>query len=571
MIFFSTQVQAYIQARTSSGYYVRWPSSSPNITMTVDTSSSQDLSSSVVETIIRASLSQFSGQTNLSLSGTYGSFPDVNGVNNISFSNQPYFSSGVIAVTNIAYSATSGIITEADILINENFTFSSSTNPASGSYYLGDVVTHELGHFVGLSHSEVQNSTMVYTLFRGQHTLAADDISGINTIYTKVNLGSIAGQIIGGKSATGVFGAHVQAISTLNGSVAGAAVSDLSGNFTIAGLPLSDRYYIYVSPLKYLAALPSYFSSVVNNFCAGTSFHGSYFSLCGDSEIDKPQAVSVSANVTKNIGSITIRCNFNAHADYIDQKNSVNRDAREIFNYSSSTGGARTGIFFDFEKLGPSDTTYFDTLTVDLRTLTSPSGKYLDLKFISQSLFSPLAASIYVTRGATTYSYPYNYLVPLYNSDSTETLNRSLTVPLSSTMSDNYFSIKVVGVSSAQMNGLSTLFPTFSTFGEAESTYLMVASVSDGVSLVSMQNGTPAQDNKYCSEGSSVYKVNAFTSNKDGSVDQTQSIKNGSPLTCGTVGSDDSNPPPPGNALLGISIGFFLILTVRRVRKILVS
>lgn len=568
----TTQVQAYIQAKTSAGYSVRWPGNTPNISLTVDTSSSQDLSAAAAEVIIRASLSQFSTQTNVTLSGSYGSLSDQVGTSNISFTSQPYFSSGVIAVTNISYSATSGVINEADVLLNETFTFSSSTNPVSGTYYLGDVVTHELGHLVGLSHSEVQDATMMYTLFRGQYTLAHDDLSGINTIYGRSNLGTITGKIIGGKAATGIFGAHVQAISTSLGKVAGATVTDQNGAFSISGLSLSDNYYIYVSPLKYLAALPSFYNSVVNNFCAGTSFHGSYFSKCGDSEVDKPQAVSLTSSIPSiNIGNITIRCNFNTQADYIDQKNSINRDAREIFNYSSATGGARTGVFFTFEKLGPSDVSYYDTLTVDLRTLATPTGKYLDLKFVSQSLFSPLAASIYVTRGATTYSYPYSYLSPLYNSDGTETLNRSLSIPLSSTASDNYFSIKIVGISASQMNSLSTLFPIFSTFGEADSAYLMIASVSNGVTLISMQNGVPTQDNSYCPEGSSVYKVTAFTSNKDGSVEQSQGIKDSSPLACGTINTDNDNSPPPGSSLLGISVGFFLILTLRRVRKFLVS
>lgn len=570
-ILLSFNTWAYIQSRTSSGFYVRWPSAAPILTVAVDTASSQDISASNAETIIRASIAQYSSQTRITLTGSYGSYPDVTGVNTINFTTQPYFSSGVIAVTNVSYSATSGIITEADIFLNELFTFTTSTNPASGTYYLGDVVTHELGHFMGLSHSEVQDSTMMYSLFRGQYTLSEDDLSGLNSIYPKSNLGNISGKVIGGKSATGIFGAHVQAISTIYAKVAAATVTDQNGNFSLSGLPLNDNYYIYVSPLKYIAALPGYYSSVTSNFCAGASFRGAYFSKCGDAEIDKPLAVSVTSTTTKSIGNITIRCNFNTHADYLDQKNSTNRDAREIFNYSSATGGARTGIFFDFEKLGPSDTTYYDTLTVDLRTVSSPSGKNLDLKFVSQSLFSPLATSIYVTRGSTVYSYPYNYLSPVYNSDSTETLNRSLTVPLSATASDNYFSIKVVGISSSQMNSTSTLFPVFSTFGEAESTYLMVASISDGTSLVSMQNGTPTQDNNYCPEGSTVYKVSAFTSNKDGTSDQNQGIKETSPLTCGTIDIDSNNPPPPGGTILGMSIGFFIVLAIRRVRKILVS
>ncbi|VAW49198.1 hypothetical protein MNBD_GAMMA04-1923 [hydrothermal vent metagenome] len=48
------------------------------------------------------------------------------------------------------------------------------------------VATHEIGHALGLGHSEVQGALM-YTDYQGQNTLQADDIAGIQKLYGAVS------------------------------------------------------------------------------------------------------------------------------------------------------------------------------------------------------------------------------------------------------------------------------------------------------------------------------------------------------------------------------------------------
>src|SRR5690606_24619766 len=95
--------------------------------------------------------------------------------------------------------------------------------------FLGDVVTHELGHFLGLAHSETPGSTMVYSVFKEMHTVASDDIHGIKELYGPASGGKITGKIVGGKSV-GVFGVNVFLISHDTGKIAAHVMSDSSGN-----------------------------------------------------------------------------------------------------------------------------------------------------------------------------------------------------------------------------------------------------------------------------------------------------------------------------------------------------
>jgi hypothetical protein len=68
------------------------------------------------------------------------------------------------------------------------FTGSSGCAYTNGQYgaYIEDIVTHELGHALGLNHSSVTDATMYATYTQCStsfRTLAADDIAGIKSLY----------------------------------------------------------------------------------------------------------------------------------------------------------------------------------------------------------------------------------------------------------------------------------------------------------------------------------------------------------------------------------------------------
>jgi predicted Zn-dependent protease len=565
---------AFVQSRASNGNGLRWASNTPSINLVVETSKSVDLNATQVMSVLNQSILQYSFQTPISFTSIEG--VDAPDVSSISFTTEPYFGAGILAITSVAYNSNTGEIKEADVLVNENYTFSSSATASSGTYYLGDVLTHELGHLLGLSHSEVHDSTMMFTAFRGQWSLAEDDSHGLNDLYAVQGLGSISGKVVTGTSPTAFFGAKIEVISSKLGKVVGSSLSLADGAFSVGGLPLDDTYFIYVSPLKSTSSIPAYFSSVISKVCSGNSFRGSFFTKCGESELDRPQGIHLSAAVSNiDVGKVSIRCNFSTSFDYLDDKSAVTRPERSLFDYHHETGGVLSGVFFNYEKLGPLVTTYSDSFTVDLSTVSSPSGKNLDLQFISQSLFSPLAVSIYVTRTESAlptqaqYSFIYSSTSPTYTLDMIENLNRHLTIPLSTSSNENVFTIKIVPVANFTPSQLDALFPSASLFLDNLSPYLLIAGLSQGGNVISSVDHTPYSDNSSCSEKTNNTAVVPFTTNKD-LVDS--SLKKGAgsqnqAMACATVNFDGGGDDDGQSGPMSLVIGFFSILLLIKLKK----
>ncbi len=83
-----------------------------------------------------------------------------------------------LALTTVYFDGDSGEIYDANIEINSNqYTFMQG-NPA-GDYDLNAVLTHECGHFLGLSHSDVPSATMYSEYMADMTTLDPDDEMGI--------------------------------------------------------------------------------------------------------------------------------------------------------------------------------------------------------------------------------------------------------------------------------------------------------------------------------------------------------------------------------------------------------
>jgi Matrixin len=240
------------------------------------------------------------------------------GTNTFSYSNDTrYFGPGVVAVTILNYDAGVGRVSSGQILVNQTTSRgfcltadkagNNCTTPGAGlltRVYLGDVVAHEMGHLLGLGHSEVRDSSMLFTTFKGQHTPHADDVAGVRKIYSSPGYGTLSGTVLGG-NRTPVFGAHVQAISTRTGAIAAATLSQENGSFIIEGLELSDTYYIYVEPLNYLEGLPDAYRSAQKDFCPG-AYVGSFFETCGSAGKGHPQPLKLTCI---RWWSLRIQCN----------------------------------------------------------------------------------------------------------------------------------------------------------------------------------------------------------------------------------------------------------------------
>lgn len=99
-----------------------------------------------------------------------------------------------IALTFIAHNPETGEIIDADIAINDAFfTFTTDDEgPLNQSVDLLSAVTHEIGHFFGLDHSDDASATMFASYGsagsdpRGARTLEEDDVDGICDLYVDV-------------------------------------------------------------------------------------------------------------------------------------------------------------------------------------------------------------------------------------------------------------------------------------------------------------------------------------------------------------------------------------------------
>ena len=97
----------------------------------------------------------------------------------------PYSGAGnTLALTTVTFDLDSGAIFDADLELNG--TLALSTSDTDVQFDLESIVTHEVGHMLGLAHSEAPESTMVIAYQAGDtqlRTLAADDQSGVCETY----------------------------------------------------------------------------------------------------------------------------------------------------------------------------------------------------------------------------------------------------------------------------------------------------------------------------------------------------------------------------------------------------
>lgn len=98
------------------------------------------------------------------------------------------------AITTVWHNTNTGLILDVDIMVNEQLgpyaicpeTGCPPALPRNQVVDLENVLTHELGHFFGIAHSDVPNATMYLSAARGEtlkRSLAEDDIAAMCTIY----------------------------------------------------------------------------------------------------------------------------------------------------------------------------------------------------------------------------------------------------------------------------------------------------------------------------------------------------------------------------------------------------
>ena len=313
----------------------RWSTAlgtTPKTILTQDQTATGSLNE--IEQVIQQSLSVWSSVSGTTLTAasiaplvrnSAANLCGSDGLNSICF-DQPdmAFTPGVLAFTRVitadqigiqlgsgAPSTQVGQILDADIYFNPSDSLVSFSTPAAlsanpQSYDLESILTHELGHALGFSHSAVWGAMMFpFAPAPGSFTglrpttqqldapLGDDDRTGLRVLYhdpaDTQSIGSIQGRILPANplsvpasppGVTGVFGAHVVAVDAASGSVIAGTLGGWSclapgpaqfdGTYQIGALAVNHSYKIYAEPLNG-AVGPSEVANALASLCRNST------------------------------------------------------------------------------------------------------------------------------------------------------------------------------------------------------------------------------------------------------------------------------------------------------------
>jgi hypothetical protein len=223
---------------------------------------------------------------------TSGEPGDQDNASTLGFANRPDLER-TLAATSYLVDTRTGEMLESDIFFNSAFAWSVADAGEAGKYDVQSIATHEIGHFIGLGHSAIGESTLVSKGDRrliaagsvmfpiafaagdiSARQLHADDVAGVSDLYPassfRVDTGTIQGIVT--KAGKGIFGAHVTAFNLATGTLVGGFSLDSSGNFAIAGLA-PGSYIIRVEPLDD-GDISSYFD---DSLAVDTDFRVAYY------------------------------------------------------------------------------------------------------------------------------------------------------------------------------------------------------------------------------------------------------------------------------------------------------
>jgi len=283
-----------------------------------------------IEQVITQSLAAWSGVTGTTLLPS--TFPPLtrtaaqtacgpDGLNSICFDQADMaFTPGVLAFTRVittdrlgvqvgssAISTQLGQILDADIYFNPSDSNTAYATPQAlaanpQAYDLESLLIHELGHFLGFSHSAVWSAIMFPfapapgtfsglrpTTQQPDAPLGDDDRTGLRVLYPDpsdtVHQGSISGHILPANplalpasppGVTGVFGAQIVAVDATTGAIVGATFGGWScispgpaqfdGSYELDALAVGRSYTVYAEALSGIVD-PSQISNAIDSLC----------------------------------------------------------------------------------------------------------------------------------------------------------------------------------------------------------------------------------------------------------------------------------------------------------------
>ncbi|MGB0453543.1 MAG: matrixin family metalloprotease [Bacteriovoracaceae bacterium] len=586
LILISSPGHSYVKSLTGSGKAIKWNDSTEEIRFYLDKNSApSQIGSNDFESIFVGALNSWNelGKFNLTYEITNSTASRRNDV---------YFSdflvgSNALGVTRVSFNQATGQIIETDIMLS---TFLVNKD-SSTDEYLGNILTHEIGHALGLSHSQIAYSTMFYKATRGQHTLSEDDKNGFYDVYSikKSGTGTVKGKIVGGQDLVGIFGSHVQLISVDDLSVVVSTVSEPNGDFQFNNVDKSKEYFLKVAPLELLETLPTYYEDVTSGFCLGyTDYKPSLWQGCGSSSEGKPVNINFQSQSTIDAGFVTIRCNTDVPAQYL-----LDREDGYELDLSKRTN-TYLGYFSEVDLRNSAvDKIHLDLSNVALPALSTGDQNLLEISIMAQSLYSPLKIkSKVIFQDYTEIEYGATDWI---DNDLNPQTDLKFTILLSPVASSNVFDIEVTPqhfetlnfningkneVLTGYLSGVSNYslddyFPDYDAFKAALPNYLFSAraytlkSNGDKVYLKSpyVAENYELYDNRWCPDADLSYKLSPNTVSTTSSIiTTTTSNEDSGEIALGGCGqiNTGSGPGNPGSApLIAMMMGILLFLLPR--------
>src|SRR4051812_25178472 len=166
--------------------------------------------------------------------------------------------SGALGVTFVSF-FTDGTHAQGDIVFNgvEFNWFTDFTNLTNAGQYVEGTALHEIGHFIGLSHSPLGGASLLYTGTHGidsEAGLSSDEVCAARFIYAQTNQlalrGTLRGQVT--KNGANLLGAVVT-VEDSSGTMIAGTVTRSTGTYELSPL-VPGNYQVRGTPLDPAAA-----------------------------------------------------------------------------------------------------------------------------------------------------------------------------------------------------------------------------------------------------------------------------------------------------------------------------
>lgn len=128
------------------------------------------------------------GNRAIAVKGSVASFTLGDGIVMLNFSDPIHACNGSCLAATFTGYYTGSTITDADIVTNRKNKLASTAEPdgCSAEYYIEGIMVHEVGHVLGLGHTNVSGATMfpsVSACNNGPASIEADDKAAIQDLY----------------------------------------------------------------------------------------------------------------------------------------------------------------------------------------------------------------------------------------------------------------------------------------------------------------------------------------------------------------------------------------------------